>query len=245
MKKMLLTTMTLLMMISAALPALAFGPLDLEADMTYMSKFVWRGLVFNPEAVLQPSFSAGILGIGFNFWGNMDMTDINGKSGEFTEIDWVASYGLPLPFVDLDFGLIYYDLIADDDATAEAYVSGSMGFLLNPTLSIYYDFMDADGAYVNAGISYPVALGPEINLELGASVGFGDSSYSDFYFGVDSTGMTDFLITASVPFHPIPFFTVTPNVNYGTQMGDFKTATDNADGESDAFFYGLSASFSF
>ena len=215
MNKILLTALTLVMMISAALPALAFGPLDVDADLTYMSKYVWRGMVANPEAVLQPSMSASIMGIGFGFWGNMDLTDITGRSGEFTEIDYVATYGLPLPFVDLDFGLIYYD------------------------------FKEVDGAYVSAGISHGVAMGPELELELGATVGFGDTGYGEHYYGLDSGSLTDFLISASVPFDPIPFFTITPSVNYGTQMGDAKTSTDDADGDSDAFFYGISASFSF
>lgn len=246
MNKILLTALTLVMMVSAALPALALGPLDVDADLTYMSKYVWRGMVANPEAVLQPSMSASIMGIGFGFWGNMDLTDITGRSGEFTEIDYVASYGIPLPFVDLDFGLIYYDFPNSEAAsTAEAFISGSMGVLLSPTLSIYYDFQEVDGAYVSAGISHGAAMGPELKLELGATVGFGDSGYNESYYGLDSGGLTDFLVTASVPFDPIPFFTITPSVNYGTQMGDAKTSTDDADGDSDAFFYGISATFSF
>lgn len=246
MKKFLLSSLTLLILISTALPVLALGPLDVDADLTFMSKYVWRGMVANPEAVLQPSISASILGIGFGFWGNMDLTDIYNNSGEFTEIDWIASYGIPLPFVDLDFGIIYYDFPQSDaSSTAEAYISGSMGILLSPTLSIYYDFKDVDGTYIDAGISYPVALGPDLNLDLGASLGFGDSGYNESYFGMDSGGMTNFLLSASVPFESIPFFTITPSVNYSTQLGDAKDSTDEFDGDSDAFFYGLSATFSF
>ncbi len=252
MKKILFSVLTLLIMISTALPALALGPVDVDADLTYMSKYVWRGMVANPEAVLQPSFSANILGIGFGFWGNMNLTDFSGFSdlsengGKFTEIDYVASYGLPLPLVDLNFGLIYYDFPNSDvPSTAEAFISGSVGILLSPTLSIYYDFKENDGAYVNAGISYPVTLAPEVDLDLGASLGYGDNGYNKSYFGVESSGMTDFLLTASIPFNPIPFFTITPSVNYSTQIGDYKTATDDADGDSDAIFYGLSVSFSF
>ena len=246
MKKSLLSALVLLMLISTALPALALGPLDANADLTYMSKYVWRGMVANPEAVLQPGLSASFLGFGIGFWGNMDLTDIYDSSGEFTEIDWIASYSLPLPLFDLDFGFIYYDFpTSDAAATTEAYISASMGVLLSPSLAIYYDFKEVDGTYVNAAISHGVAMGPEIDLELGASLGFGDSGYNESYFGIDSGGMTDFLFTASVPFQLIPFFTVTPSVNYSTQMGDAKDSTDAYEGDSDAFFYGLSASFAF
>lgn len=247
MKKSLLSALILLMMISTALPALALGPLDANADLAFMSKYVWRGMVNNPEAVLQPGVSASFLGFGVGFWGNVDMTDIYNSSGEFTEVDWIASYSLPLPLFDLDFGFIYYDFpTSDAPATTEAYISASMGILLSPSLAIYYDFKEVDGTYVSAGISHGVALGPEIDLDLAGTLGFGDSGYNESYFGLDSGGMTDFLFTASVPFDVIPFFTVTPSVNYSTQLGDAKDATDAVEGgESDAFFYGIMASFAF
>ncbi len=247
MKKILLTVLTLLVLTTFALPALALGPLDIDADVTVMSQYVWRGLVINPEAVLQPSLSAGILGIGFGFWGNVDLTDIYENNGQFNEFDWVASYGLPLPLVDLNFGLIYYDYPnTETNSTAEAFVTGSVGVLLSPTLEIYYDFKNIDGTYVNASISYPVALGETVNLDLGAALGFGSGAYTKGYFGTNSqSGTTDFNLSASVPFKPIPFFTITPSATYSTLMSNAKDFTAENGGDTDAMFYGISVSFSF
>ncbi len=246
MKKNLLTVFTVLILTSLSLPALALGPLDFDADATVMSKYVWRGMVVTPEAVLQPSLSAEILGIGFGFWGSMDLSDVNGYSGKFNEIDWVASYGLPLPLVDLNFGLIYYDFPnTETKSTAEAFVSGSVNVLLSPTLEIYYDFKEIDGTYFNANISYPVALGESVNLDLGAALGFGTSAYSKGYFGISKSGATDVNLSASIPFNPIPFFTITPSATYSTLMGDVKDATDLLGGDTEAVFYGISVSFSF
>ncbi len=252
MKKIILTALTLLLLISTTLPALALGPLDVDAELPFYSKYIWRGMEANADPVVQPSFFAGILGIGIGFWGNMDLTDINGKKGEFSEIDYVASYGLPLPLVDLNFGLIYYNFPnSDAPSTAEAFVKGSVGILLNPSLEIYYDFKEIDGSYINAGISYPVALTDDLDLELGANLGFGDGSYTKGYFGIDASGATNFLLSASVPFKPIPFFTVTPSASYSTLLGDAKDGTDlanQADGfdmATNAVIFGLSASFSF
>ena len=90
MKKNLLTASILLLLINTSLPALAFGPLDIDAELPYVSQYVWRGIVANPDPVLQPSLSASILGFNVGFWGNVDLTDIYGKKGEFTEIDWIA-----------------------------------------------------------------------------------------------------------------------------------------------------------
>ena len=232
------------------LPALALGPLDLDADVTVMSKYVWRGMVANPDAVLQPSLGASILGFGFNVWGNMDLSDANDMNGEFNEVDWLASYSLPLPMVDLDFGFIYYDFPnTDTKSTAEAFIKGSVGVLLSPTLEIYYDFKEIEGTYFNANISYPVALGEEIDLDLGAALGFGSGAYTEGYFGtLSQSGTTDFNISASIPWKPIPFFTITPSATYSTLMGDAETAVSETGiyhGETDAIFYGLSATFSF
>ncbi len=246
MKKSLLSALILVMLISTALPALALGPLDANADLAFMSKYVWRGMIANPESVLQPALSASFLGFGVGFWGNMDMTDFYDSSGEFTEIDWMASYGFSLPLFSFETGFIYYDFpTSDAPATSEFYVTGSVSVLLSPSLSIYYDFQEVDGTYVNAAISHGIGMGPELELELGASLGYGDSSYNQSYFELDGSSMTDFLFTATVPFELIPFFTVTPGVYYSTHVGDVKDMTESHDSETDAFFYGLTASFAF
>ncbi|MCP4292815.1 MAG: hypothetical protein GY780_13405 [bacterium] len=251
MKKILVTFLALVILSINSFSALALGPLDMEAELAVNSQYVWRGMVANDEAVLQPALSASFLGFGLGFWGNVDLSDVNGYSGEFNEVDWILTYGLPLPMVDLEFGLIYYDFPnTEATATAEAYVSGSMGILLSPSLEIYYDFKEVDGSYINAGISHGLELSEGLNLDLGANLGFGDSNYNTSYFGVDSSSASDFLLSASMPFHPIPFFTITPSVNYSMLMGDNKEAVDDSEGNlykgsSDAVFYGISASFSF
>lgn len=248
MKKTLLALLALLTLLTLALPALAFGPLDINAELPFLSQYVWRGQVVNSEAVLQPNFFTGIMGFGVGFWGNMDLTDVYGNQGQFSEQDFTINYGLPLPLplLDIDFGLIYYDFPnTDTSSTAEIYVTGSASVLLHPTLEIYYDFKEIDGTYVNASISHPVALSPTLDLDLGASLGYGTADYTKGYFGVDTAGMNNFLLDASVPLHPIPFFTVTPSLAYSTLLGDAKDAVDNHHGDTDAVYFGLSVSFVF
>ncbi len=246
MKKLLLNLLTLAIILAAALPALALGPLDIEAELPIISQYVWRGMVLTPEPVLQPSLSASILGFGFGFWGNMDLTDVNGYDAKFNEINWVASYGFSFPLVSLGAGLIYYDYPNTDiNATAEVYFTGSVSVLLSPTLEYYYDFKEVDGGYVNLGISHPVELSESLDLELGASLGYGSNGYNKHYFILDTATATDFLLTAGVPIKPIPFFTLTPSVSYSTLLGDPKTNMGDFGGDTDAFFYGFSALFSF
>ncbi len=246
MKKTLLTLITLLVLSTMAVPVLALGPVDIDADLTVMSQYVWRGMVVNNDAVLQPSASANILGIGFGFWANMDLSDVNGYSGKVNEVDWTASYGLPLPFMDLDFGLIYYDFPnTSNQATTEFFVSGAVNVLLSPTLAIYYDFDEVDGTYVNASVTHGMGVGETMNIDLGVALGYGDSSYNKGYFGLESSSATDVNLSATMPFHPIPFLTITPRVHYSTLMGDIKDISEEGEKETDAFYYGISGTFSF
>ncbi len=246
MRKLILKLTTLLVLVAATAPALALGPLDINAELPLYSKYVWRGGVITNDPVLQPSLSTDIMGFGVGFWANLDLTDYNGTETKFNEIDWTLNYGMPLPLLDLNFGLIYYSFPnTEADATAEIYATGSAHVLLRPTLEIYYDFKEIDGAYVNASVSHGVPLNPSLNLELGASLGFGDGDYNKGYFGAGNAGANNFLLTAGVPFHPAPMFTITPSLNYSTLLGDSKDAVDAANGEADAFFFGISAAFRF
>jgi len=246
MRTLILRLSAVLVLVAAAAPALALGPVDVTAELPLYSKYVWRGIVVTDDPVLQPNFSADIMGFGVGLWANMDLTDYNGTETEVNEVDWTLNYGLPMPLLDLNFGLIYYDFPnTEADGTAEFYVSGSAHVLLSPTLEIYYDFKEIDGTYVNASVSHGVPLNPSLNLELGASLGLGDSDYNTGYFGADATGANNFRLSAGVPIHPAPMFTVTPSLAYSTLLGDAKDNVDAMDGEADAFYFGISAAFQF
>jgi hypothetical protein len=252
-------------LVLGATSALALGPLDAEAELAVYSKYVWRGIVTVDDYVLQPSVGLGIAGFHAGFWGNVDMTDINSGEGfdtewKFTEIDWTLGWGMSLPLVDLGLGFIYYTFPqADGVDTTELYLSGQVNVLLNPSLVIYQDLDLVKGGYWDFNVSHGFALGATNSLEVGAGLGLGSKSYMDGYFGSGGvfipenelgTSMADFRISAAVPFNPVPMFTVTPSVTYTSLLGDAKDAVDGSDGmlwygKSDAFFWGLSAGFSF
>ena len=250
MKKILLLSLISLVTLSATLPALALGPVDMDAELAINSQYVWRGMIESSDPVIQPGLSANIMGIGFGFWGNIDTSDINGNEWEFNEIDWTATYAFPLPIVDLEFGLIHYTYPnTDDSSTSEFYVSAESGLLLSPALAYYYDFDENDGAYIEASISHDVAMTPALNLELGAGLGFGSEGWVSTFFQKPTAGLTDFHISAGMPFESIPFFTITPSLAYSTLLGDAKDSFEVLPGEEEldtnALIFGLSASFSF
>jgi hypothetical protein len=104
MKNLLLITLTGLLTVEATTPALALGPLDIEAELPLYSKYIWRGINTVDDYVLQPNLVLGVFGFGFNVWGNLELTDINENSGKFTEVNYEVGYGLGLPFIDLGLG---------------------------------------------------------------------------------------------------------------------------------------------
>ncbi len=135
MKKLTMMTLTGLVMLALAVPALAFGPLDVDAGVALNSKYVWRGMVATPDPVLQPSVSLNALGFGVGFWGNIDLNDVNGQESEFGEIDWTLAYEIGVPLLSLGAGFIHYTFPNSDfNGTTELYVGAALNLLLSPKL---------------------------------------------------------------------------------------------------------------
>lgn len=262
MNKLTMMVLTGLLLTALAAPAFAFGPIDAEAELALNGKYVWRGMVMTPDPVLQPSVSLSAFGFGAGFWGNIDTNDVNGQESEFGEIDWTLSYGMGLPMVNLEAGLIYYTFPnAKDFNTTEFYLGASLNVLLSPKLTVYQDIDAIKGAYWEASVSHGVALSPTLNLELGGGLGLGSKGYIEGYFGAadglpnvpevpGNATMTDYYVSAAVPFDLALFFTVTPSVTYSSLVGDVKDIVDTADagmyhGDANAFVWGLSATFRF
>jgi len=225
MKKLLIIALAGLLTFGAAAPALALGPLDAEAELPVYSKYVWRGMVNVDDYVLQPSASLSLMGFKAGFWGNVDLTD-------FPQID--------------------------DSSTSELYLSAKVNVILSPSLVIYQDLDAIKGGYWDFNIGHDFALGETAKLNLSGGVGLGSQSYMEGYFTGGGffvpdtdfgTSATDARVRAAIPFHPIPFFTITPSVTWTTLLGDAKDAVDGNEaiwyGKKDAFYWGLAAGFSF
>jgi len=257
--KTLLTIALVTLLITGATSALALGPLDASAELGVFSKYVWRGIVVNPETVLQPDLNVSFLGFGLDIWANMDLTDQYEMSGEFNEVDYTLYYELPLPLVDLGAGFIYYDFPNTEyNSTTEFYISAAVNVILSPSLAVYQDIDQIKGAYWEAGISHGLELSPGLSLDLGANLGLGSKGYMNGYFGVipdpseplgvtafTSATMSNFLFTADLPWHPLPIVTITPSAAYSTLLGDAKDSVDLVEGDTDAFYVGLTAALAF
>jgi hypothetical protein len=250
-----MTTIILGLALLVPTVAAAMGPVDLNAEVGIFDRYVWRGITVNDNLVVQPELSAALGGFGLGVWGNYDADDKDGISG-FNKYDVTLSYGLSLTMVSLDLGFIYYSFPdASDFNTTEAYAAASAGVLLSPSLTVYRDLDAVDGWYWEAGVNHGLALSPGATLDLAARLGLGSERYLAGYFpGADlgglgedpaSSSLTDFMVTLSLPWHPIPLATVTPSVGWSTLLDDANTITEDNGGETDAVVLGLTGSISF
>jgi len=236
-------------------------------DLPVLSAYVWRGQVLNDEAVLQPSLTVAKNGFAINWWGNLNLTDnVTGDEMEFSEHDIGLSYGTECPWTgaNMTVGVVNYDfpnqnivtaegnnsLVAD---TVEAYVVAAFSdVLLAPTLSVYYDFKEADGFYASLGLSHALELSEDLSLVLGASLGGADSDWSNFYYPNPDeeldANFTDYSFTATLPFALNDSWTITPGVQYTSLASDAKDVVNDSElyfGDAEQFIGMVKASYAF
>ena len=222
------------------------GP-AVSADVTVASKYVWRGLILTDDPVLQPSLTVGYKGLGLNIWANTDLTDANGTSGEINELDYTLDYSFSVNKVNLTVGVIQYTFPHTDfEPTTEIYGTAALDVLLSPAATIYWDTDEVGGVYGTLGIGHSFALGEvrgiSPSLDLSGSIGFASSDWNEGYYGVDSSGLVDLLLTAGMPIPIDGHLSITPYISY-SQVIDSKLKDAVAD--DNATFFGVTLSIAF
>lgn len=195
----------------------------------YAGKYIWRGQRLVDDPVLQPAVSATAGNLTASVWGNMELTNINGNSGDFSEVDYSIDYSAELEGIEgvsWSVGAIYYDFPGTDAPdTAEIY--GGLGFdmPLNPSVTLYRDIDEADGTYVAGSVSHSVEeigrIGDElpVGLEVGASLGWGSGLYNKYYWAAEQSKLNDLALWVNFPVRAGEW-TVGPTVRYVTLVSD-------------------------
>lgn len=205
----------------------------------YFSKYIWRGQCINDESVLQPSAFMSLYGFTGSVWTNLDLTGENNSSGEFTEVDLTLDYTKALPCVEginFSVGTIHYRFPNTPyEPTTELYGGLSAALPLSPTIKIYRDVDEIEGFYIQFAAGHTIekiAVWKEdcyCDVQLGASMGYGTSSYNDGYFGVESGEFNDLTISAGLPIW-FGRLVIKPSVCYSTMLSDnIRDATDNSE----------------
>lgn len=209
-----------------SVPALAEEAPSASADISVLSRYVWRGYALsNDSLVVQPSLNVSYKGLSFNMWGNLDTRyyDANPATkdhSDYTETDLTLSYDWSVNKLNLGVGYIYYGLEAPASDTQEIYFSFGYDCFLSPTLTIYRDIASVPGVYLNLGISHSIPINDKLALDLSGTIGYYDSDhlyeYTDALVQTNKTyrAFHDGTISASVNFPVDKYITVKPVLTY-------------------------------
>ena len=239
---------------AGAVPAANGRDIEIELAADYFGKYIWRGQNLVDDPVFQPGLSLHYEGVTAAIWASLETTNINGNSGDFSEIDWSVDYSAAVPGLEglaYSVGAIYYDFpgttIRD---TTELYCGLALVAPLNPSIRFYRDVDEADGVYVSIAAGHTVeklaelAPGVPAALDISASLGWGSASYNSYYWGVGGGEFNDLAVSASFSFE-IHGWTVSPGVRYVTLLSDKIRGADSYGPKSDFFFGGISLSKEF
>jgi len=239
-------------LIAMGTAAWAEGDVSYNVSGGFFTHYIWRGQNSTDDWVFQPDVSASWNGFTAGIWGNLDVGNDNGRDGEFTEYDYYLDYsGQITETVGYSVGGIYYYFPGTADETTEVYAGVNVDCVANPSLTVYWDIDEVGGFYANLAVEHSLDYWPDLpfGIDLGASIGWGDSGYNEDYWtdpdtgmGVDSSELNDLVLSASFPFE-VGQVTVTPSIHYVNILGS--DVSDAAGDDDSLVFAGVTASYNF
>lgn len=196
---------------------------DATAGVDVNSAYVWRGITFNDRLVIQPSVDVSKGNFSFNVWGNMDVGnhDDTPESGEFSEVDLTASYGMTFDMVSVSVGYIEYLFPAGGDGTRELY--GSLGVEpvegLSAGFDAYWDFDEVRGCYLNLNLGYSREVIRKLSVGVSAAAGYANENFAVFNGGTDG-GLYDYNFSLGVDYAVTDALGIGANIGYTGNFDD-------------------------
>ncbi len=222
---------------------------DVNADVSILTDYVWRGQNYGKNGVVQPNFSIDFEnGISLDFWANYNLDEDRYSNNHLVnEIDYTLDYSFKAGMFGLSAGYIFYDFPRGGGNTEEVYSGVSLDTILSPTLTLYRDVDSIDGTYISFSVGHDFELNAQATLSLSGSLGWGNGAYHKGYFGVDKSSLSDYNLGASLAYAVTDKITVTPQVSYSNFLDrELADAAEAGFYEEDSNFYGgVNVSYSF
>ena len=224
-----------------ALPLLA---VDISVDTAVNSRYIWRGIVLNDHMVFQPGVTVGGNGFSFNVWGNMDLTDDYDHEFEFNELDYTLSYDWEHSGVAWSVGVISYTFPNTPlSSTMEAYAGFTLtDVTFSPSATLYYDFDEVEGFYLELGGSHSFENG----VSLGLVLGYGSEDYVGAYFVTEEepdSAFTHYALSLDYPV-ALKYGELNFNLTY-TNLMDSNLHSPGFEADDGNFIAGVAWSYSF
>lgn len=227
--------------VKAACPA----TVDVSVGADVSNAYVWRGITFNDEGVIQPYLDVSHpIGLGVNVWGNFDLGTFDGavEGGEFSEVDLTFYYNVPIELFDLSVGYIEY-LFPNSAVpnTGEVYFSVGKELIerLSAGLAVYFDVDEVRGVYGNAGLSYAIPISEKLSLDLGAFFGAADKDFAVSAGGTEG-GFFDYNLSLTGSYAITENFSLGAFLKYTNSLD-----TDVLPDQRTDIYGGMSISYSF
>lgn len=136
-----------------------------EAHINVSSMYLWRGFdLSNGDPVIQGGIDIGFKGFTLGFWGNYDIDET-----KYNETNVVLDYTFDITdLFSVSLGHILY-AVDGEDTTGELYAGIAVNTLLEPTLTVYYDYDEFAGdIFVTLSVGHTVAVVESLDLNVGA-----------------------------------------------------------------------------
>ncbi len=214
---------------------------EAEFGLDVMSQYVWRGILVHEDTAFQPSVTVSSGGLSANVWADFSDEDL---FDDVTEVDYTLSYAFsPSEAVDAEVGYIHYTFDNADDDTGEVYASiGFPTLMLSPSVTLYYDIVEVEGAYLSLAAEHSMRLGEKAEFTLSGALGIMDAEQADLYMSTDEAGISDASLTASVGMDLTEALSMSVSGAYSVLVDDEyrENMTDD-----DNFTFGVQFSYSF
>ncbi len=211
-----------------------------EAAAAVLSAYIWRGQEMTRNSVvIEPSITVNYKGFTSTLWGNLDTNPYSAgdakHSSNWTETDFILSYGHEFGIVKAGAGYIYYGMAGmtsngtDLLDAQELFITLSLNTMLAPTLTIYKEIDHYHQWYATLGVSHTFRLHEKVGLKLAGSVSYLKSEDETTYpkFNSDSIATADKfnnfhdgVVSVSLPVAAAGSLTVAPTVSYVFPLSD-------------------------
>lgn len=242
--------MAILLSIVIASPGVMAAETSGSASFDFMSNYVWRGQKLSNGPVIQPSTGITYGGFVANLWANYDT-----GTNEHNETDLTVNFSNSVDKFSYDVGYIFYafDGSGDDGSgndTQEIYITFGYDVILSPSLTVYLDFDEGEGAFIVASVSHTFKLPQKLSAAVGASISY---DADNAVMGTDAHGddVSAFYngdISASLTIPVTDAVSIAPMIAYSFPLSnDAEDAIEalSDDGDSDIVYGGMNVSLNF